>query len=121
MLEILQLGFSSMWTKNFRYEAGFWRDRETRDQTANIGWITQKAREFQKKIYFCFIEYAKTFVLITANCRKFLKRLEYKMSLLASWETCMQAKKQRLELDMQQLTGSKSEKEYNKALVTMLI
>ena len=43
------------------------------------------------------------------------------MTLLASWETCMQVKKQRLELDMEQLTGSKSEKEYNKALVTLFI
>ena len=43
-------------------QAGFRKGRETRDQTANIRWILQKAREFQKNIYFCFIDYAKAFV-----------------------------------------------------------
>ena len=46
----------------------------TRDQFANIHWITEKAREFQRNIYFCFIDYAKDFVQITTNCGKFLKR-----------------------------------------------
>ena len=50
----------------------------TRDQIANVCWITQKAREFWKNIYFCFIDYAKHFIpWITANCGKFLKRWEY--------------------------------------------
>ena len=44
---------------------------------ATIRWIIEKAREFQKSIYFCFIDYAKAFVWITANCGKFLKRWEY--------------------------------------------
>ena len=51
--------------------------RGTRDQIANIHWIIEKAREFQKNIYFCFTDYAKAFVWITTNCRKFLKRWEY--------------------------------------------
>ena len=49
----------------------------TRNQIANIRWIIEKAREFQKNIYFCFIAYVKTFVWITTNCTKFLKKWEY--------------------------------------------
>ena len=51
--------------------AGFRKGRGTRDQIANIRWIIEKAREFQKNMYFCFIDYAKAFVSITINCRKF--------------------------------------------------
>ena len=53
---------------------------------------------------------------ITTNCGKFLKRRVYQTTLLASWEICMQVKKQQLELDMEQWTGSKSGKEYVKAV-----
>ena len=57
---------------------GFRKGRGTRDQIANIHWITEKAREFQKNIYFCFIDYAKAFDCgITTNCATFLKRWEY--------------------------------------------
>ena len=52
-------------------QAGFTKVRGTRDQIANIHWIIEKAREFQKNIYFCFIDYAKAFVWITINCGKF--------------------------------------------------
>ena len=51
----------------------FRKGRGTRDQIANSHWIIKKAREFQKNIYFCFIDYIKAFVLITTNCRKFLE------------------------------------------------
>ena len=54
-------------------QAGFRKGRGTRDQIANICWIMGKAREFQKNIYFCFIDYAKVFVWITTNCGKFLE------------------------------------------------
>ena len=67
----------------------------------------EKAREFQKIIYFCFIDYAKAFVWITINCGKFWKRWEYQTTWPASWELCMQVRKQQLELDMEQQTGSK--------------
>ena len=53
---------------------------------------------------------------ITENCRKFFKRQEYQTTLAASWETCMQVKKQQLEQDMEQQTGSKSGKQYIKAV-----
>ena len=58
-------------------QAGFRKGRETRDQIANLCWITEKAREFQKNIYLCFIDYAKAFVWIMKNCDKLLKRWEH--------------------------------------------
>ena len=76
-------------------QAGFRKGRGTRDQIANIHWIMEKAREFQKNIYSCFIDYAKAFDCgITINCGKFLKRWEYQTTWPASWETCMQVRKQ---------------------------
>ena len=89
-------------------QADFRKGRGTRDQIANICWIIRKARKLQKNIYFSFINYAKAFaVRITTNCGKFLKRWKYQTTWPASWEICMQAKKQQLELDMEQQTGSK--------------
>ena len=58
-------------------QAGFRKDRRTRDQIANICWIIKKARESQRNIYFCFTDYAKAFVWITIKCGKFFKRCEY--------------------------------------------
>ena len=66
-----------------------------------------KKREFQKNIYFCFIDYAKAFVWITIRCGKFWKRWEYQTTWPASWEIYMQVRKQQLEMDMEQQTGSK--------------
>ena len=89
-------------------QAGFRKGRGTRDQIANIPWIIEKAREFQKNIYFCFIDYAKPLTMwITINCGKFGKRWEYQTTWPASWETWTQVRKQKLELDMEQQTGSK--------------
>ena len=83
-------------------QAGFRKGWETRDQIANVRWIIKKARDFQKNIYFCFIDYAKAFVWIITSFRKFLKRWEYQTTWPASWEICMQVKNQQLELDMEQ-------------------
>ena len=89
-------------------QAGFRKGRGTRDQIANICWIMEEAREFQKNIYFCFIDYVKAFDLwITINCGKFWKRWEYQTTWPASWEICMQVRKQQSELDMEQQTASK--------------
>ena len=88
-------------------QAGFRKGRGTRDQIANIRWIMEKAREVQKNIYFCFIDYAKAFVSITSNCGKFWKRWEYQTTWPASWEIYMHVRKQQLELDMEQQIGSK--------------
>ena len=88
----------------------------TRDQIPNICWIIEKARELQENIYFYFIDYAKTFVWTATNCGKFLKRWEYQTTLPASWQICMQVKKQQLEVDWEQRTGSKLGNVYIKAI-----
>ena len=75
-------------------DIGFRKGRRIIDQIANIHWIIKKAREFQKNIYFCFIDDVKYFVWITTNCGKFCKRWEYQTTWPASWEICMQVKKQ---------------------------
>ena len=75
-------------------QAGFREGRETRDETANICWIIEKARGFQKKSYFYFIDYAKAFDCVDHNI---WKRWKYQATLPASWEICMQVKKQQIE------------------------
>ena len=83
----------------------------------------EKAREFQKNIYFCFIDYTKAFDCVDHNkLWKILQEIGIpSASWLASWEICMQVKKQKLELDMEQWTGSKLRKEHLKAIVTLII
>ena len=89
-------------------QAGFRKARGTRDQIANIHWIIEKAREFQKNIYFCFIDYAKAFDCVDHNkLWKILKEMGIPDHLIASWEICLQVRKQLLELDTEQQTGSK--------------
>ena len=114
MLKILQARLQQYVNRELPdVHAGFRKGRGTRDQIANIHWIIEKAREFQKNI-FCFIDYAKAFDCVDFNnCRKFLKRWEYQTTLPASWEICIQVKKQlvKLELDMEQWTVSKLGKE----------
>ena len=67
----------------------------------------EKARKFQENIYFCFIDYAKAFDCVDHNKLKNSERWEYQTTWLASWEVCMKVRKQQLELDMEQQTGSK--------------
>ena len=89
-------------------QAGFRKGRGTRDQIANIHWIIEKPSEFQKNIYFCFIDYAKTFDCMDHNkLWKILKEMGIPDHLTCSSETYMQVRKKQLELDMEQLTGSK--------------
>ena len=98
-------------------QAGFRKGRGTRDQIANIPQIIKKAREFQKTFTSALLTMPKTLtVWITTNCGKLFKRWEYQITLSASWEICMQVKKQQLELDMEQQTGSRLGKEYVKAV-----
>ena len=98
-------------------QAGFRKGRGTRDQIANMHWIIEKAREFQKGIHFCFIDYAKGFDYVDHNkLWKILKSWEYQTTWPASWEICMQVRKQHLELGMEPQTGSKLRKEYFKAV-----
>ena len=103
-------------------QAEFRKGRGTRDQIANIHWVIEKAREFQKNICFCSIDYAKAFVWITINCGKFWKRWEYQTTRPASWETCMQVRKQQLELDVKQWPGSNWERSTSRLyIITLLI
>ena len=89
-------------------QTGFRKGRGTRYQIANIHWIIKKAREFQKNIYFCFIDYAKAFDCVDHNkLEDSEKRWEYQTTWPASWEICMQIREQQLELDTEQQTGSK--------------
>ena len=83
-------------------QAGFRKGRGTRDQIANICWIMEKAREFQKYIYFSFIDYAKSFDCVDHNKMwKILQEMGIPDHLTSSWEKCMQIKKQWLEPDME--------------------
>ena len=103
-------------------QVGFRKGRRTRDQIANIHWIIEKAGESQENIYFCFIDYAKAFDC--GNHKKLWKILQemgYQTTLPASWEICMQVKKQQLEPDMEKQTGSKSETISRLFIVTLLI
>ena len=106
MLKILQARLQQY--VNCELQAGFRKGRRTRDQIAHIRWIIEKAREFQKNIYFCFIDYARAFDCVDHNkLWKILKKWEYQTTWPASWEICMQVRKQQLELDMEQQTGCK--------------
>ena len=82
-----------------------------------VGLYIEKAREFLKNIYFCFIDHAKAFDCVEhKNCEKFLKKWEYQNILPVSRETCMRVKKQQFEHYMKQWTGSIFGKEYIKAI-----
>ena len=109
MLKILQAKIQQYVNRElWHVQAGFREGRGTRDQIANIHWITEKAREFHKIIYFCFIDCARPLtVWVTTNCGKFWKRWKCQTTWPTFWEICMQVKKQQLELDMEQQTGSK--------------
>ena len=91
-------------------QADFRKGRGTRDQIVNIHWTMEKAREFQKNIHFCFLDYDKAFDCVDHNkLWKILKEMGIPdhLTCLASWEICMQVRNQQLELDMEQQTGSK--------------
>ena len=104
MLKILQARLQQYVNRELPdVQAGFRKGRGTRDQIANIHWIREKAREFQKNIYFCFIDYAKAFDCVDhKKLWKFFERWEYQTTWPASWETYMQVRKQQLGLDMEQ-------------------
>ena len=92
-------------------------EKAEESEIANICWITEKAREFHKNIYFCFIDYAKVFDCVDHNkLWKILQEMEYQTTWPAFWEICMQIKMQQLELNMKQQTDSKLGKEYIKAV-----
>ena len=109
MLKILQARLQQYVNQELLVvQSGFRKGRGTRDQIAIIRCIIEKAREFQKNIYFCLIDYVKPLIVwITRNCGKFFKRGEYQTTLPDSCKTCVQVKKQQLEPDMEKQTGFK--------------
>ena len=89
------------------------KGKRTRNQIAKVCWIREKAREFQKNIYFCFIDYTKTFDCVAQNkLWKILKEIGMPP------EKSVSGSRARVEPDMEQWTGSKLGKEY---IVTLLI
>ena len=108
MLKVLQAKLQQYMNRELPdVQAEFRKCRGTRDQIVNIRWIMEKATEFQKHIYFCFIDYAKAFDCGSQQTVERSSRWEYQTTWPASWEICMQVRKQQLELDMEQQTGSK--------------
>ena len=98
-------------------QAGFRKGRGTRDQIANICWSSKKQDSSRKTSISALLTMPKPLtVWITINCGKFWQRWEYQTTWSASWEIWMQVRKQQLELDVEQQTGSKPGKEYVKAI-----
>ena len=98
-------------------QAGFGKGRGTRDQIANILWIIEKAREFQKNIYLCFIDYTKAFDCVGHNkVWKILKEMTIPDHLTCLLRNLYAGKKQQLEPYMEQQTGSRLGQEYVKAV-----
>ena len=89
-------------------QAGFRKGTGTRNQIANICWIIEKASESQENIYFCFIDYAKAFDCVDHNkLREILQEMGIPDHLTCLLRNLYAVKKQQLELDMEQQTGSK--------------
>ena len=109
MLKILQARLQQYVNRELPdVQAGFRKGRGTRDQIANIHWIIKKQESSRKTSISALLTTPKPLIVwITMNCGKFLKRWEYQTTLPASWETCMQVRKQQLELEMEQWTDSK--------------
>ena len=118
MLKILQARLQQYMNCEIpEIQAEFRKGRGTRDQIASICWIIERAKDFQKRVYFCFIDYAKAFDCVDHNkLWEIFKVLAIPDHLTCPWEICMQVKKQQLEPDMDQQTGSKLGKEFVKAV-----
>ena len=113
MLKILQARLQQYVNRELPdVQASFRKGRGTRDQIANIRWVIEKAREFQKNLYFCFIDFAKAFDCVDHNKLENSERDGNTRPSHLPLEKSMQVKKQQLELDMKQQTGSKLGKEY---------
>ena len=98
-------------------QAGFRKGRGTRDQIANIHWIIEKAREFQKNIYFCFTDYTKAFDCVVHNkLWKILKEMGIPDHLTCLLRNLYTGPEATAKMDMEQWTGSKLGKEYIKAV-----
>ena len=109
MLKILQVRLQQCVNRELPdVQPGFRKGRGTRDQIANIRWIMEKARKSQKNIYLCFIDYAKAFDCVDHNkLWKILKEMGIPDHLICLLRNLYGFRKQQLELDMEQQTGSK--------------
>ena len=117
MLKILQTRLQQYMNRELPdVQAGFRKGRGARDQIANIHWIIEKENSRKTSTSASLTMLKPLTVWITTNCGKFFKSWEYQTTLPASWETCIQVKKQQLEPDMEQWTGSKLRKKYVKAV-----
>ena len=93
-------------------QAGFRKGRGTRNQIANIHWIMEKGKEYQKRhLLLLYWLHQSLWLCRSQQTEKFFKRWEYQTTWPPSSEICMEVKKQQLELDMDQQTGSKLGKE----------
>ena len=103
MLKILQARLQQYVNREIPdVQAGFRKGRGTRDQIDNVHWIMEKAREFQKNIYFCFIDYAKAFDCVDhSKLWKILKEMGIPDHLTCLLRICMQVRKQQLQLHME--------------------
>ena len=109
MLKISKQGFNSTWTMNFQmFKLVLEKSEEPEIKlpTSTRSWKKQESSRKTSTSALSTMPKPLT-VWITINCGKFWKRWEYQTTWPASWETCMQVRKQRLELDMEQQTGSK--------------
>ena len=102
-------------------QAGFRKGRETTDQIANISWITEKARELKKKIYFCFTDYSKAFDYADHNKLWRILKETGKLDHLTCLLRNLYAGQEETEQDMEQWTGSILGKEYIKAVYCHLV
>ena len=94
LLRILQARlFKTCTMRTSRWSSGFWRGRGTRNH-----WIMEQVWNFQKNIYFCFPDYSKVLAGWIHKC--FLRKREYNIALPVFWESCMQVKQQKLEMDI---------------------
>ena len=124
MLKILQarlqheLWTMNTWTMNFQmFKLVLEKAEEPEIKLPTSAGLSKKQESSRKTSISALLTMPKPLtVCITINCGKFWKRLEYQTTWPASWGTCMQVRKQQLELDMEQQTGSKEEKEYVKAI-----
>ena len=106
-----------MWTVNFQmFKLDLEKAEEQEIKLPKSAGSSKKQKNSRKNIYFCFIDYAKAFDCVDHKLWKCWKRWEYQNTWPASWETCMQVKKQQLELNMEQQPGSKLWEEYVKAV-----
>ena len=116
MLKILQARLQQYLNRELPdVQVGFRKGRGTRDQSAKICWIIEKAREFQKSIYFCFIDYAKAFDCVDHNkLWKILKEMGIPDHLTCLLRNLFAGHEATVRLDMEQQTSCKSGKEYVK-------